>query len=75
MMKRVLMSIHVRGNEKEYYFFFDGDPDCLQGWWDDGLEIDEVVDEVDCSPELYDYLVERNNQDDERLNEIGGRNA
>ena len=70
--ERVLMSIHVRGNEKDYYFYFDGDPDNLQSWWDDGLEIYKVVGEVDCSPELYNHLVERKKQDDDRLNEIGG---
>ena len=40
------MQIHVMGKTKEYYFDFDGHPDDLQGWWDDGLDIAKIVNEI-----------------------------
>jgi len=66
-MSKIPMSIHVFGNDKEYYLDFMGDPDDLRGWRDDGLEIDIWVEDVDCDPELYEHLSERKKKDDEVL--------
>lgn len=36
-------SVEVKGREKSYGFIFEGDPEHLQGWLDDGLEVYEVT--------------------------------
>lgn len=41
-----LLSIKVRGAEKDWSFSFYGDPKHLDEWRDDGLEIDEIVNTV-----------------------------
>lgn len=41
-MARQRLSITVRGKHKTWSFHFDGDPQYLQEWRDDGLEIDEL---------------------------------
>ena len=40
------MQICVRGNTKEFYFEFDGEPEYLQEWWDDGLDVSVIVNEI-----------------------------
>ena len=42
-----LMSITVHGISKDWAFQFVGDDQYLDEWRDDGLEIDEVVWEVE----------------------------
>jgi hypothetical protein len=45
-MGKKQLSIHVRGNSKEWSFTFLGDPRCLAEWRADGLEIDEVLNTI-----------------------------
>lgn len=44
-MKR-LMSIEVRGKEHEWSFNFYGNPKHLEGWRNDDLEINEIVNTI-----------------------------
>ena len=41
-MSKKLMSVAVRGNNKEWSFNFYGDPKYLDGWRTDGLIVDEI---------------------------------
>ena len=66
-MSKIPMSIHVFGNDKEYYLDFMGDPQYLDEWCDYGLEIDVWVEDVDSTPELHAHLSERKKKDDEVL--------
>ena len=45
-MKKIF-SITVQGINKTWAFNFEGDDEFLEEWRDDGLEIDEVVAEID----------------------------
>ena len=42
-----LFSITINGINKQWSFNFEGDDQFLEEWRDDGLEIDEVVAEID----------------------------
>ena len=42
-----LFSITVNGINKQWSFNFEGDDQFLEEWRDDGLEIDEVIAEID----------------------------
>jgi len=53
-MKR-LLSITVRGHQKEWSFTFIGDVEYLNDWREDGLEINEVVNT--CPGWLPSFLV------------------
>jgi hypothetical protein len=41
-MSRKLMSVHVRGDRRDWGFNFYGDPAHLEDWRGDGLEVYEV---------------------------------
>lgn len=45
-MAKQLMSIEVRGREKQWGFLFEGDPAHLAEWRADGLEVDEVCNVI-----------------------------
>ena len=40
------MMLTVRGKTREYGFEFDGDVRDLQSWWDDGLDVSVIVNEI-----------------------------
>ena len=37
------MQICVQGKTKPFYFEFDSEPEYLQGWWDEGLDVSVIV--------------------------------
>lgn len=41
-----LLSLEVRGAEKDWSFEFYGDPKYLEDWREDGLEINEVMNTI-----------------------------
>lgn len=45
-MGKKLISIIVKGKEKEWGFSFYGDPEDLQEWREDGLQVDLVENTI-----------------------------
>ena len=41
-----LLSVEVKGAEKNWSFDFHGDPKHLEEWREDGLEINEIVNTI-----------------------------
>jgi len=40
------MQIEVQGKTSPFFFEFDGEPEHLQGWWDQGLDVAVIVNEI-----------------------------
>jgi len=45
-MGKKLMSVRVEGNEKVWSFNFYGDPKYVKEWENDGLVIDEILNQI-----------------------------
>lgn len=45
-MTKKLLSLEVRGNEKNWSFSFYGDPKHLDDWREDGLVVNEIVNTI-----------------------------
>lgn len=45
-MGKKLLSIEVKGKEKEWSFKFYGDPKYLEMWREDGLVINEIINTI-----------------------------
>jgi hypothetical protein len=41
-----LYSMEIRGNTKQWSFYFHGDPKYVNEWRDDGLEINEIINVI-----------------------------
>jgi len=40
------MQILVQGRTKPFYFNFDSEPEFLQEWWDQELDVSVIVNEI-----------------------------
>ena len=45
-MSKKLLSVTVKGNEKTWVFDFYADPKYLEEWREDGLEVNEILNEI-----------------------------
>lgn len=45
-MSKKLLTIKVRGKEREWSFTFNGDPKYIDAWRADGLQVSELVNTI-----------------------------
>ena len=64
-MPRMMIRVKGNGNEKIRYFTFNGHPDDVEGWRNDGFDITIIDEEVDATEEEVDFYKNQREHDDE----------